>query len=54
MFGIGLPEAIVILVICLLVFDVKSLPRIAKSLGKAVNEFRKAQRSITDDDKLAG
>ena len=56
MFGIGLPEIIVILIICLLVFDVKSLPKIAKSLGKAIKEFKKAQRSLTegDNDKLAG
>ena len=56
MFGIGLPEVIVILVICLLVFDVKRLPKIARSLGKAMKEFKKAQRSFTEDDneKLVG
>ncbi len=56
MFGIGLPEIIVISIICLLVFDVKNLPKMAKSLGKAMKEFKKAQRSLTEDDsdKLAG
>ncbi len=54
--GIGLPEAIVILVIALFVFDLKSLPKIAGSLGRAVSEFKKAQRSFMDEDsdKLAG
>ena len=56
MFGIGLPEIIVILIIALLIFDVKKLPNVARSLGKAVREFKKAQRSFTEDDsdKLAG
>ena len=55
MFGIGLPEIIVILIIALLVFDAKNLPKIARSLGKAVKEFKKAQKSLSDDnEKLAG
>ena len=56
MMGIGLPEAVVVLVIALMVFDVKSLPKIARSLGRAIAEFKKAQRSVAgeDSDKLAG
>jgi len=56
MFGIGLPEILVILIICLLVFDIKRLPKIAKSLGKAIREFKKAQNSFIDEenDKLVG
>ena len=56
MFGIGLPEIILIVIICLLVFDAKNLPKIAKSLGSAVKEFKKAQKSLSEDDneKLAG
>ena len=56
MFGIGLPEILVILIICLLLFDAKRLPDIARSLGRALKEFKKAQRSLGEDDndKLAG
>ena len=56
MFGIGLPEIIVILIVCLFMFDLKKLPSIARSLGRAIKEFKKAQHSLTEDDndKFAG
>jgi Tat protein translocase TatB subunit len=48
MFGIGMPELLVILVIALLVVGPKKLPDIAKALGKGLSEFRKVTESATD------
>jgi sec-independent protein translocase protein TatA len=41
MFGLGLPEVLVIFVVILLLFKAKALPEIVKGLGQALKLFRK-------------
>ena len=41
MFGIGSTELLVILIVALLVVGPKNLPKIARTIGKAMGEFRR-------------
>ena len=65
MFGIGMQEILVILVIVLVVFGAKRLPEIGGGLGRAIRNFRQAasepdeiditpkDKKIEDEDKKA-
>jgi sec-independent protein translocase protein TatA len=48
MFGIGMPELIIILVIILIIFGAGKLPEIGAGVGKAIKNFKSA---TTDADK---
>ena len=51
MFGLGIPEIIVIAIIILLIFGAKRLPIIGESLGKTVKEIRNAKKEISSIKK---
>lgn len=50
-FGVGLPEMALILVLALLVFGPKKLPEIGKSLAQALGSFKKAQQEFETEFK---
>ena len=49
MFGLGGSEIGLVFLIILLIFGPSQIPKMARGLGQAMREFRKAQREITDE-----
>ncbi|HBO84225.1 MAG: hypothetical protein A2073_03180 [Deltaproteobacteria bacterium GWC2_42_11] len=49
MFGLGMPELIIILVIILIIFGVGKLPQIGAGLGQAIKSFKKATNETEID-----
>lgn len=50
MFGIGMPELLVILVIILIIFGAGKLPEIGSALGRGIKNFKKATREPNEID----
>jgi sec-independent protein translocase protein TatA len=49
-FGIGIQELLIILLICLLIFGAAKLPEIGRALGKTIKEFKKAIKEGEDEE----
>lgn len=52
MFGLGMPELIVILVIIVIIFGAGKLPEIGSGIGKGIKNFKKATREEDKPEKI--
>ena len=51
MFGLGVQEIMLILLIALFFYGGEKIPEIAKGLGKGLREFKRAMDQVDDDEK---
>lgn len=51
---IGIPEMLIILVVALIFFGPRKLPELGRSLGRSINEFKRASNELrtTLDDEI--
>lgn len=53
MFGLGMGELVVILLIVVLMFGGKKLPQLGASLGESIKNFKKGMKNDDDTDRKA-
>lgn len=51
MFGLGVPELVIILVVALVIFGPGRLPEIGGALGKGIRDFKKSFEGGDDEQK---
>jgi sec-independent protein translocase protein TatA len=51
MFGLGMGELVIILLIVVLMFGGKKLPQLGASLGESIKNFKKGMKGEDDNDK---
>ena len=50
MFGLGLPEMLLILLILILIFGASRLPELGRGVGEGIRNFKRSLRDEPDDD----
>ena len=53
MFGIGFPELLVILVVCLIIFGPGKIPEIGAALGKGIRDFQRAFQHPPEEEEAS-
>ncbi len=54
MFGLGMPELVVIMFICVILFGARKLPEIGGGIGKAIKNFKKATNEVHEELQAPG
>ena len=49
--NIGIPGLIIILVLALIIFGPKKLPKLGRAVGQTLKEFKKSTKDLIDDEK---